>query len=405
MRWRDVDRLARVLLACLAVALVVPAHAHTRSESHSSWEIDGDHVRLSVTLPDIETKRLAAPDEISPSDARLIVYLTPHLAVLSGTEACVLSAKRPIASIAGYRKFGFDFSCASAAHLSIRFSGLFEIVPNHVNFAQIRLADGRLIEQLFTNDRQTIDLDSAGPDNRLESAGFLTYVGMGIWHILTGVDHQSFLLGLVLISRRLRDLVFVVTGFTIGHSITLALAVTGLMLPHAEYIDALVGLTIVLIGAENFGDMTHRPFVMAVSLFLLLTAMALLRLMGAGGLPPFLLFGAALFSGSYLMLSGHMADAARFRLIVTLVFGLIHGFGFAADLLEMKLPADRLAELLVGFNLGVEIAQLALVAAVVGLATLAIRLRCAAPRPILVDLGSSCLVAIGTYWFVSRSYS
>jgi len=396
---------ARLLLACLTVFILLPAHAHTRSESHSSWEIDGDRVRLSVTLPDIEAKRLAAPDETSPSDAGLIAYLMPHVAVLSGGEACALSDKRPIASIVGYRKFAFDFTCPSAAHLSIRFSFLFDIVPNHVNFAQIRFADGRLIEQLFTSDRQVIDLDGAGPDNRLESAGFFTYVGMGIWHILTGIDHQSFLLGLVLISRRLRDLVFVVTGFTIGHSITLALAVTGLLRPHAEYIDALVGLTIVLIGAENFGDMTHRPGVMAASLFLLLAGMALLQLMGAGGLPPLLLFGAALFSGSYLMLSGHMADAARFRLIVTLVFGLIHGFGFAADLLEMKLPAGRLAELLVGFNLGVEIAQLALVGAVVGVATLAVRLHCAAPRPILVDLGSSGLVAIGTYWFVLRSYS
>ena len=58
---------------------------------------------------------------------------------------------------------------------------------------------------------------------------------MGMMHIFTGVDHMSFLVGLVLISRRLRDLVFVVTGFTIGHSLTLALAVTGVIRPHAEY--------------------------------------------------------------------------------------------------------------------------------------------------------------------------
>ena len=78
-------------------------------------------------------------------------------------------------------------------------------------------------------------------------------------HIFTGVDHMSFLLGLVLISRRLRDLVFVVTGFTIGHSLTLALAVTGVIRPHAEYIDALVALTIALIGAENIAVQTQRP--------------------------------------------------------------------------------------------------------------------------------------------------
>jgi len=57
------------------------------------------------------------------------------------------------------------------------------------------------------------------------------------------------------------------------------------------------------------------------------------------------------------MLSGHLRDAGRLRLVVTLVFGLIHGFGFASTLLEMQLPPAKLAQILVGFNLGVEIAS------------------------------------------------
>jgi hypothetical protein len=68
-----------------------------------------------------------------------------------------------------------------------------------------------------------------------------------------------------------------------------------------------------------------------------------------------------LFSANYLMVSGHVRDAGRLRLVVTLVFGLIHGFGFAADLLNDAIPPARLAELLVGFNLGVEIGQLTVV--------------------------------------------
>ncbi len=131
-------------------------------------------------------------------------------------------------------------------------------------------------------------------------------------HIFTGVDHMSFLLGLILISKRLRDLVFVVTGFTIGHSITLALAVTGLLRPHAEYIDALVALTIALIGAENIAVQTRRPGVVATLLGTLLMVMAGLNMAGVGDLPMLLLLGAGLFSSCYLMISGHLRDAGGF---------------------------------------------------------------------------------------------
>src|SRR6202012_2726852 len=113
-------------------------------------------------------------------------------------------------------------------------------------------------EQLITNEHQTIDV-TGGEGGRLKNASFLEFIRMGMMHIFTGIDHMSFLLGLVLISRRLRDLVFVVSGFTLGPSPTLALAVTGVIRPHAEYIDALVALTIVLIGAENIAEQTRRP--------------------------------------------------------------------------------------------------------------------------------------------------
>src|SRR6185295_15182939 len=123
------------------------------------------------------------------------------------------------------------------------------------------------------------------------------FVEMGIMHIFTGVDHMSFLLGLVLISRRLRDLIFVVTGFTIGHSLTLGLAVTGLLRLHGEYIDALVALTIALIGVENIVVTLKKPDKLALAAGGFLLAMAALRLLGYGSLPPLLLLGGAIFTG------------------------------------------------------------------------------------------------------------
>jgi hypothetical protein len=295
------------------------------------------------------------------------------------------------------------FQCPTPDIIALHTAVFFALVPSHVSLAQIQTSDGRIVQQLFTKDNQTVEL--SGQDESLRSANFFKYVQMGIMHIFTGVDHMSFLLGLVLISRRLRDLVFVVTGFTLGHSATLALAVTGIIRPHADYIDALVALTIAMIGAENVAVATHRPGIVAAATGGLLILMAVGSYLGLGGLPPLLLLGAGLFAANYLMLSGHLRDAARLRIVVTLVFGLIHGFGFAADLLELHLPTGRLFSILLGFNLGVEAGQLTLVLVALGLVALVARARLSMPRPIVVDSVSAGLVALGVFWFVSRSYA
>jgi hypothetical protein len=120
-------------------------------------------------------------------------------------------------------------------------------------------------------------------------------------------------------------------------------------------------------------------------------------------LPTLLLVGAGIFGANYLMLTGHMRDAARVRLVMTLVFGLIHGFGFASDLLEMRLPPGRLVQLLMGFNLGVEVAQVIVVMSAVLLAYILVKVRLAVPRPVFTDLAASFLVAEGLAWFLSRT--
>jgi hypothetical protein len=112
-----------------------------------------------------------------------------------------------------------------------------------------------------------------------------------------------------------------------------------------------------------------------------------------------------LFAANYLMISGRLRDAARLRIVVTLVFGLIHGFGFASNLLEMQLPVGRLAELLVGFNCGVEIAQLAFVGLAFWVGTAMHRLWAAPLRRVAADAMASFLVGLGLYWFVYRSYA
>lgn len=397
--------LLRCILALVALSGASVAQAHTLSESHSAWRVDGRSVRLIFTAPELEAKRLAAPGAETAGDEEIISYLTPRLSVSSGGQACAASREgHALSAAANYRRFEFLFACADADAIEVHSGAFFDLVPTHVNFAQIETSDGGFAEAIMTADRQTISA-SGDADAGEAPGGVLDFIWLGIKHIWTGQDHQAFLLGLVLISRRLRDLVFVVTGFTLGHSLTLALAVTGVFRPHAEFIDALIGLTIALVAAENVVQASGRAVAVAAATGVMALAMAAATWLGFGGLPLPLTLGAGLFGVNYLMISSRLADAARFRLVVTLAFGCIHGFGFAADLLEMKLPVDRLISMLVGFNVGVEIGQLALVFFAIAVVWALMRLRLAPPRDWVVDICSAVLAGLGLFWFVSRAYA
>jgi len=393
------------ILAFLCAALIAAsASAHTRSESHELWEIGPRQVDLILTVPVAVVAPLgsrAAP----ASDEVLKGYLSTRAYPIAEGQRCKLTPPiETLSATAGFRKFDLTFACPQTARgLRIHSDAFMDLAPSHVSFAQIQdVATGELTEQLLTRDRPTADV--VGASGELANARFFDFVGMGVMHIFTGIDHMSFLLGLVLISRRLRDLLFVVTGFTLGHSLTLALAVTGVVRPHAEYIDALVALTIALIGVENLAVSTGRSRTTALAAGLFLAVWVGLRALGHGTMPIMLLIGAALFVVNYLIMTASAPNPARLRMVMTVVFGLIHGFGFAANLLEMQLPPNRIAELLVGFNLGVEVGQTTLVLVAVGLAWLLSRTRFAVPRPILTEASAALLILLGVNWFVVRTF-
>lgn len=399
------NRLSRALLSLLVIFSTTPVFAHTKSETQSVWRIVGPIVHVAYTIPEIEIPRLAK-NGVLPSDADVADYVRQNVNVLHGKDVCKRTEDvRAVAASQGFRRYEFSYTCPDADNMSIHSSAFFPIVPTHVTYAQIITDKGEFISQLLTADQQKLALSNATGQSPLQNASFFQYIEMGIMHIFTGYDHQVFLLGLVLISKRVRDLIFVVTGFTIGHSITLALATLGIIRPHAEFIDALIGLTIALIASENIGDSSHRSGTVASVVGSGLLLMALGKMAGFGGLPVYLLVGAAIFAVNYLMLSGHLKDAGRLRLVVSMVFGLIHGFGFAANLLEMQLPTGRMAELLFGFNFGVEIGQLTLVCALLTVIWLLSKAKLTLPRPIVVDVASAGVAGVGIFWFVSRSYA
>jgi len=171
-----------------------------------------------------------------------------------------------------------------------------------------------------------------------------TFVPSGIQHILIGPDHILFLVGLLLLGGGWKALVRIVTAFTIGHSITLSLAALGIVSPPARLIEPAIALSIVFVGADN--------------------------LVRGGG--------------------------RDVRAWIALVFGLVHGFGFANVLREFGLPREALGWSLFSFNAGVEIGQLAIVLVVATLLA-AIRRRSDAIGYDVADAGSVVVIAAGSY--------
>ena len=174
------------------------------------------------------------------------------------------------------------------------------------------------------------------------------FVRLGIEHILGGFDHLAFLLALVVAARGLRALVGVVTSFTLAHSCSLAAAAMGWIVPPARIVEVLIALSIVFVALRNLLD--DRPR----------------RLWPEA-------FG----------------------------FGLVHGLGFAAVLAQTLAAEPQKLRALFGFNVGVELGQLAVV--LVAVALFALAHKRLAPRRVRLAT-SWTVVLLGSYWVVSRAF-
>ena len=183
------------------------------------------------------------------------------------------------------------------------------------------------------------------------SSTFFSFLRQGFVHVVPlGVDHILFVIGLFLLSRKWKPLLYQVSVFTIAHTLTLALATLGLVSLPSDVVEPIIAASIAFVALENIFVAKYRPY----------------------------------------------------RLAVVFVFGLIHGLGFAGALSEFNLDPGSLFAGLLGFNLGVEFGQLA----VIGLAliiTLGIK-DPATYRKIIVIPGSVLIAVIGAYWTIERIF-
>jgi len=399
---------ARAWMGVMIAALLTStaARAHDRTVSFSSWDINGPRARISVRLSALDVSRFpwaAAGNAGAGLDAKLGTYLAERLTLRADGAVCpVTQAPQRMPGADDRVAFAWEVTCPSSAALQLRSDILREEAPSHLHFARVRFSNGPALEHVLTEAAPLWTLGNAAAPAPIGES-FLDFVVLGIGHILSGADHLVFLLGLLLLGGTLRDLVRVVTGFTLAHSLTLALAVFGVARPPSGAIEALIGLSIALVAAENLwlaGGRRRAPR-WAIAIALALLAAAAER--GHGAVPALTLAGLALFAACYFALLTRVARPLPLRAAVAFIFGLVHGFGFAGVLLEAELPSERLAKALFGFNLGVELGQLACVLLLWPLLQAAMRADPRVRRP-LIEYGSAAILATGMFWFVSRSY-
>jgi hydrogenase/urease accessory protein HupE len=204
---------------------------------------------------------------------------------------------------------------------------------------------GGIREAVFLPDAReaTVEL------GRSESGHGASFFRLGVEHILTGYDHLLFLLAVLLRGGRLVSLLKIITAFTVAHSITLALAVLGLVTIPGRVVEPVIAASIIWVALEN------------------------------------------------ILLRG----APSQRWLVSFLFGLVHGFGFASAIETLALPRARLTLVLLGFNLGVEAGQ-ALVVAL--LLPLLLWMRRSMWETWIVRVASLAVVLVGTAWLAQRLF-
>jgi len=399
-------------VAVLALVALAPgtARPHGRSLSYSSWTLAPDSASLRLRIPLLELTRLGIDPVGDPgASVRIADVLMRSVRLSSGGEPCApVGEPRPAPAPEGWALFEWRIRCRSAGPLEITSTLLLDVAPDHLHFARAELPGGEVRERVLTEAEPSWEIGpiaSGAATQQAQGTPLRGYLALGIEHILTGYDHLAFLLALLLLAESLREVAALVTGFTVAHSVTLALAALGVLRPDPAAIDALIGFSIALVAAENgwlLGGGGRAVPALAVTGLL---ALAVLGAAGRGSVPAFALVGLALFVFCHFALLARAERPARLRAAVAFAFGLVHGFGFAGVLSEMDLPRSRLLPALFGFNAGVEIGQLGVVALVWPLLSALERVREGSLHRLAAEVGSAAICGFGLFLFLTRTLS
>lgn len=371
--WLRALTLTMALLCCATP----PALAHKPSDSYLSlyvqdrqivgqWDIALRDLDFAIGLDQDGDGKLTW-DEIRQRHAAIAAYALERLTLSTRKGACALQPGEQLIdhhTDGAYSVLRFQATCpAQVSELTIGYRLFADTDPQHKGLLRLTHSDGAgdgaapvTTTAIFDpqHARQTLSL--ATPDRWHQ---FAVYVKEGVWHIWIGYDHILFLLSLLLPAvllappaNNLRGAVFdvlkVVTAFTLAHSLTLTLASLSLVSLPSRLVESAIAASVVLAALNNIYPIlrTRRP-------------------------------------------------------LAAFVFGLIHGFGFASVLSDLGLPQGALFVSLLGFNLGVELGQLAIVAVFL---PLAFALRHTRFYRALLTWGSALIAVLAMVWLVERLF-
>ena len=178
------------------------------------------------------------------------------------------------------------------------------------------------------------------------------YLKLGFTHIIpAGADHILFVMGLCLLSTKVKTILWQATAFTVAHSVTLALSMKNIVVAPSAVVEPVIALSILFVAIEN------------------------------------------------MMLS----ELKPWRILLVFLFGLIHGMGFASSLNEIGLPPGKFFTSIIAFNVGVELGQVAIILAMFGLLVVPLRNKSWYRKRIVYTM-SSVIAVVALYWTVERIF-
>jgi hypothetical protein len=365
----------------LAVLAGGAAQAHKPSDSYLSVTVADGQIsgRWDIALRDLDFAIGLDADgdgnitwgEVRAQHGAIAAYAAARLNLQADGVDCPIAIGPQLVdehTDGAYTVMPLRFACPKAqtagapAAITLRYTLFADIDPQHRGLLNLS-AGGATRTALFGPQaaQQTFTLAETSRWKQL-----LDYAQEGVWHIWVGFDHILFLLSLLLpavgvwagrrwlpvdrFSQALWDVLRIVTAFTVAHSITLSLATLGLVSLPSRLVESSIAASVVLAALNNVWPVFHGR-----------------------------------------------------RWMVAFAFGLIHGFGFASVLVDLGLPQGALALALLGFNLGVEGGQLAIVAAFLLLAY-PVR-RSAFYRRVVLLGGSLLIAAVAAAWLVERAFN
>ncbi len=387
------------LFVMLAALLALPAAAHTRSESFSTWTVEGRDVAGVFQVASLRATQLIEDERQTDLQILLTRHVAETVTLAQDGKRCAATKPRPLTAEPGQLRVELRFRCAKpmeADPATLTISAFRAGSPSHVHYAVVTAPGGERREILLSSGRTDALIGGAASD---APGDFTGYVLLGLTHVLSGADHLAFLLALALLAGRPMRAALAATGFTLGHSITLGLTAAGRLHPDSGAVEALIGFTVAYAAWEALAARQPggtRGLLVAAAM---VAALPFVATLAGWATPPWPVYvGIALFAACMSQVGARGWTAV----VLAAGFGLVHGAGFAGALIELDIGRDRLLPALLGFNVGVELAQLAALSAM-WVASLAIARLSPTIRERAFAFTTAGLALVGTSWFIGRS--